>query len=93
MTARATRDREVAIPRDLADVGPVQRCWVIANSMPGASRSEVLAACKELGINRNTAATQYQLWHYARTQARKARALPDKVKRQIQSKAEVEVRA
>lgn len=89
---RMPKDREVAIPKDLADVGPVQRCWVIANSMPGASRAEVLAACKELGINRNTAATQYQLWHYAKTQAHKARVLPEKIKQVIRRKAEVEAR-
>ena len=85
-------DREVPIVRQLADVGPVSRVWVIANAMPGAKRAAVMAACKRAGINANTAKTQYQLWQYARTQAQRARKLPDKVKRQIQRHADIEVR-
>ena len=85
-------DREVPIPKALAEVGPVSRVWVIAQSMPTAKRAEVLAACKRLGINGNTAKTQYQLWRYSRSQAQKARALPDKVKRQVHRAADIEVR-
>lgn len=86
------REREVPIPRQIADMGPVSRVWVVAQSMPNAKRAEVLAACKALGVNANTAKTQYQLWRYARNQAKRARALPARVKRQVQRAVEREVR-
>jgi hypothetical protein len=41
---------------------PVKRVWAMAESMPGASRSEVVAACVAAGINKNTAGTQYFHW-------------------------------
>jgi hypothetical protein len=87
------RDKEVPIVRSLEEVGPVARVWVVANSMPGATRAEVLEACKKLRINQNTASTQYQLWSYARRQARVARTLPKTLKKKIVRDAEVELRA
>lgn len=86
-------EREVPVSRQLADVGPVARVWVICNAIgPTASREQVMLACKKAGINANTASTQYQLWRYSRNQAHTARTLPPKVKREIQRTAEVEVR-
>ena len=41
---------------------PVKRVWHVADSMPNASRADVLAACEKLGIAYYTARTQYQLW-------------------------------
>lgn len=48
--------RESSIHRPCAQV------WHIADSMLGAKRKEVLAACIENGIAFYTARTQYQLW-------------------------------
>lgn len=86
------KDKEVAIPRQIAELGPVARAWAVCNSMPVASRREVLAACRRLGIKASTAAGRYQLWKYSRTQARKARRLPAKVKHQIERVVEHEMR-
>lgn len=83
-----TRDREIPIHKHIEDVGPVARVWVVAQSMPRASRKDVLAACVALGIKEKTAATQYQLWQYSRRQAKIAKALPDRVRRQIQKAAQ-----
>lgn len=86
-------DKEVPLARQLADVGPVPRVWVIANAIgPDATREQVISACKAAGINENTAATQYQLWKYSRNQASVARKLPAKVRAQILRKADIEVR-
>jgi hypothetical protein len=77
----ARREREIAIPGSLKDMGPVAKVWAIADMMPQAERKEVLAVCKKLRINPKTAATQYQLERFARTQAR--RKLPQKVKSEL----------
>lgn len=71
-------------PNKLNDVGPVARVWVVCQTMPSAKRAEVLTACQKLGINRNTASTQYQLWKYSRRQADVARHLPPTVRGKIQ---------
>lgn len=39
---------------------PCKAVWDIAESMPGAKRKDILAACVEMGIAYNTARTQYQ---------------------------------
>jgi hypothetical protein len=46
--------------------GSTKRVWEIADSMPGAARSAVVAACVAEGINKNTAGTQYAHWAKAR---------------------------
>lgn len=45
--------------------GATKRVWTIAESMPGAARKEVIAACREAGIAFGTARTQYQKWYKA----------------------------
>lgn len=90
---RHRMDREVPIARELADVGPVPRAWVIFQALgPTVKREEALAACKKAGINANTAATQYQLWQYGRRQAHVARTLPKGVRRKIERAAEADMR-
>lgn len=44
---------------------PCKRVWAIADSMPGAQRKDVLAACDLEGIAFYTARTQYQSWKHA----------------------------
>ncbi len=41
---------------------PTKKVWDVADSMPGATRQEVLHACKRRGITYNTASTQYYHW-------------------------------
>lgn len=41
---------------------PCKQVWHIADSMPGAKRKEVIAACVAQGIAYYTARTQYQQW-------------------------------
>ena len=49
--------------------GATKQVWVIADSMPGAKRADVIAACLAAGINAGTASTQYQKWKQAQTAA------------------------
>lgn len=44
---------------------PTKKVWHIADSMPGAARKDVIAACREAGIAYGTARTQYQEWKKA----------------------------
>lgn len=44
---------------------PCKRVWEIADSMPDASRKEVIEACVKKGINFFTARRQYQEWYTA----------------------------
>lgn len=46
--------------------GACRRVWDMADAMPEAKRSEVVAACVEAGINLGTAKTQYQAWFASR---------------------------
>lgn len=46
---------------------PTKKVWEIADSMPDASRADVVAKCLEAGINKNTAGTQYSHWKRARS--------------------------
>jgi hypothetical protein len=41
---------------------PTRKVWEIADSMPGAKRKDIIAACVEQGIAFFTARTQYQKW-------------------------------
>ena len=45
---------------------PTKLVWQIADSMPGADRKDVIAACIEKGVNKSTAGTQYYRWAKAR---------------------------
>ncbi|MCK9513560.1 MAG: hypothetical protein M0R28_20360 [Pigmentiphaga sp.] len=45
--------------------GPTKRVWAIADSMTGATRKQVIDACREAGIAFGTARTQYQKWFTA----------------------------
>lgn len=42
--------------------GACRKVWDMADSMPGAKRSEVVSACVAAGINLGTSKTQYQQW-------------------------------
>lgn len=44
---------------------PTKKVWDIADSMPKASRKEVMAECVAQGIAYGTARTQYQAWFKA----------------------------
>lgn len=44
---------------------PTKKVWAIADSMPGASRKDVIAACEAAGIGAGTSRTQYQAWFTA----------------------------
>lgn len=44
---------------------PTKKVWNVADSMPGASRKEVIAACIAQGIAPGTSRTQYQAWFKA----------------------------
>lgn len=44
---------------------PTKKVWAIADSMPGASRKDVIAACEAAGIGPGTSRTQYQAWFTA----------------------------
>ena len=41
---------------------PVKLVHRLCDEMEGASRNEIIAACMEQGVNRNTALTQYYAW-------------------------------
>jgi hypothetical protein len=47
---------------------PTKKVWAIAESMPGARRKDVIAACEAAGIGAGTSRTQYQAW-FAATKA------------------------
>lgn len=44
---------------------PCERVWAIIESMPGASRKEILDRCERKGIAKYTATTQYQAYRAA----------------------------
>ena len=65
--AKRTRYTTAAPAREPSTAGsPTKKVWEIADSMPNAPRSEVIAKCMEAGINKNTAGTQYSHWKRAR---------------------------
>ncbi len=53
-------------PRKSTVASPVRQVWAIADSIPGAKRKDIVAACVEQGIAFFTARTQYQKWNQAR---------------------------
>lgn len=53
-------------PAPVKILGPTKRVWAIAESMPGAARKDVIAACVADGIALGTARTQYQHWFTAK---------------------------
>jgi hypothetical protein len=66
----AALDQTGVAPRRAADAPrPTKRVWAIADSMKGAARKEVIAACVAEGINAGTARTQYQHWFSANKKA------------------------
>lgn len=54
-----------AKPRLSSCEKPTKRVWHIADSMPKASRKDVMAECVRQGIAYGTARTQYQAWFKA----------------------------
>lgn len=42
---------------------PTKLVWQIADSMPGASRKDIIAACVAQGVHPSTASTQYSKWN------------------------------
>lgn len=67
--ANATMGKGVA-PQRLSSVDkPVKRVWHIADSMPMASRKDVMAECVRQGVAYGTARTQYQAWFKASQEA------------------------
>lgn len=46
---------------------PTKLVWEIADSMPGASRKEIIAACIEKGVHPATASTQYSKWNRSKS--------------------------
>lgn len=60
--AAAVNDVTPLRPRISTTEKPTKKVWVIADSMPGAKRKEVIEACVAQGIAYGTARTQYQHW-------------------------------
>lgn len=54
-----------AQPRLSTAIRPTKLVWEIADTMPKASRKEVMAACVAAGVAYGTARTQYQAWFKA----------------------------
>lgn len=45
---------------------PTKLVWQIADSMPGATRKDIIAACVAKGVHPSTASTQYSKWNRAK---------------------------
>jgi hypothetical protein len=61
-------DRGPSEPRAKSEVeSPTKLVWEIADSMPGASRNEIVDACVKRGVNKSTAGTQFYRWQKARS--------------------------
>lgn len=63
--ANASMGVDEAKPRISSCERPTKRVWDIADSMPKASRKEVMAECVRQGIAYGTSRTQYQAWFKA----------------------------
>lgn len=63
--ANATMEPVSPRPRLSTCLGPTKRVWHIADSMPKASRKDVMAECIRQGVAYGTARTQYQAWFKA----------------------------
>lgn len=46
---------------------PTKVVWETADSMPGAPRDQVIAACVEKGVHKATAGTQYYRWQKSKS--------------------------
>lgn len=64
--ATDTPKRSGYIKEVSAEKGATKRVWAIADSMPGATRKDVVEACRKAGIAFGTARTQYQKWYTAK---------------------------
>lgn len=67
----ATKTRSSFVKDPETGVGPTKQVWRIAESMAGAKRKDVIAACVEQGIAFGTARTQYQQWYTANRNSKK----------------------
>jgi hypothetical protein len=63
--ANASMGLDPAKPRFSTCEKPTKKVWHIADSMPKASRKDVMAECVAQGIAYGTARTQYQAWFKA----------------------------
>lgn len=63
--ANASMGVDAAKPRISICERPTKKVWDIADSMPKASRKDVMAECVRQGIAYGTARTQYQAWFKA----------------------------
>lgn len=63
--ANASMGLPDAKPRLSSVIRPTRLVWVIADSMPKASRKEVMEECVRQGVAYGTARTQYQAWFKA----------------------------
>ena len=61
----AMSNTDMLKPRVSTCERPTKKVWDIADSMPKASRKEVMAECVAQGIAYGTARTQYQAWFKA----------------------------
>lgn len=65
---RSVKSHEPKAERAKSDVAsPTKLVWQIADSMPNASRADVIAACVAKGVNAATASTQFSKWRKARS--------------------------
>lgn len=61
-------EKTPSAPRAKSEVeSPTKLVWEVADSMPGASRNDVVDACVKRGVNKSTASTQYYRWQKARS--------------------------
>jgi signal recognition particle subunit SEC65 len=80
----ARQDREVAIPKALEGMGVEARVWAVAHAIPNASKEEIVAAAKKLGVPPKSAVRQWRDWRHARRLASTVRGLPASTRQQIQ---------
>lgn len=69
--ANASMGLQGAKPRLSSVIRPTKMVWDIADSMPKASRKEVMEACVAAGIAYGTSRTQYQAWFKASQEAKR----------------------
>lgn len=61
-------EKEPGAPRERSAVeSPTKLVWEIADSMPGAAREQVIAACVERGVHKATASTQFYRWQKSKS--------------------------
>jgi hypothetical protein len=62
--AKRTPSTGVRAKSDVAS--PTKLVWEIADSMPGATRKDIIAACVAKGVHPSTASTQFSKWNRAK---------------------------